>query len=276
MPRDNWRKGVEILPGHLFIIFHRQALINRDTVRREWADHVLNPVGSCMRLTPIGDAKADGLLINDLSIIVGPVSRIVLKHELVSVLIREVLLGPTRDFRSNQPIQHPKWIIGNLRHSNVGERLAHGGRVNIASPWKALTVSAVLPVSENQSDLRRSNPGLKLLLGDIRREAFEELGRISVDRRHLHSSGSHGRRLRTPRRDYVRHRMLQGPFAMGRIAQDPPNAMIYVMRCKNRYVACTTLCAGGGSTAFALTLCPQKQASRRLWARPALDHQLNL
>jgi len=45
-----------------------------------------------MRLTPMGDPKADGLLINDLSIIVGPISRIVLKHEFVSVLIRESCL----------------------------------------------------------------------------------------------------------------------------------------------------------------------------------------
>src|SRR5690349_20326631 len=133
------------------------------------------PIGSCLRLTPVGDAEADGLLFYDLPIIVGPVPVIVLENQLVRISVGEILLRPACDFGSNQPIEHPEWVIGNLRHGNVRERSTDGGRINIASPWEATAVPQVAPIPEHQMDLRRSDPGLKLLLRDVRPEGFEEL-----------------------------------------------------------------------------------------------------
>jgi hypothetical protein len=64
------------------------------------------------------------------------------------------------------------------------ERLAHFGRIDIASAWKGPAVPGVSPVPENQLDFPRSNPEPKLVVGEVQCEGFEELGMIKVGLRH--------------------------------------------------------------------------------------------
>src|SRR5581483_7749598 len=115
---------------------------------------------SRLRFPPIGDAKAYGPLGNRLPIVLSPISVIVLEHKLVRILVRKILLRPTRDFGSDEPIEYPERVIGNLRDGYIGERFEHGRGIDIGSPREGPAVSAVSPMSVDRSDLRRSNPGL--------------------------------------------------------------------------------------------------------------------